>query len=101
MYFHFTFQPQGKKFSQKNILKNFLSNVGQVPRLKKMKTKWKQFLLIENEKFGRNLSSLYRQQVDSNSGRKKTQGVNFTNILWAAFAPNPCAKKLQTQIVST
>ncbi len=28
-------------------------------------------------------------------------GVNFTNILWAAFAPKSFRKKLQTQIVST
>ncbi len=27
-------------------------------------------------------------------------GVNFTNILWAAFVPKAFAKKLQTQIVS-
>jgi hypothetical protein len=28
-------------------------------------------------------------------------GANFTNILWEAFAKNPFAKNLQTQIVST
>ncbi len=28
-------------------------------------------------------------------------GVNFTNILWAVFAPKSFHKKLQTQIVST
>ncbi len=28
-------------------------------------------------------------------------GVNFTNILWAAFHKNPFTKKLQTQIVRT
>jgi hypothetical protein len=30
-----------------------------------------------------------------------TPGVNFTNILLAAFAPKSFCQKLQTQIVST